>query len=234
MKTRFDFNNLISPPRYRCTLAGVAVVMVLVCAATTLRGADTTAAALLREAASARARWVAQETPANGQAFARAAQAAADAFTKVELKDSGSTEQFVRVTLNQHGTGFDGIRFIVPKGEARDLAWAFAGLQRNVPSNWYILPRAGEMKGFRQFFRGGPGMKGVPWEETVVPFSVYLQPLSGGELKPEQEYLIWFNFYDQRPKDLYVLLKLVPVGTLMNTTATVHEQLGLGYRPVTK
>lgn len=191
------------------------------------------AAALLREAAAARARWVAEETPANGQTFARATQAAADAFTKVELKASGSTEKFVRVTLNQHGAKFDGIRFTVPKGEARDLVWAFAALQRNIPSNWYILPCAGEMKGFRQFFRGGPGMKDVPWAETVIDYQSYLQPLTGGELKPEQEYLIWFQFYDQRPKDLYVMLKLVPVGTPLNSTATVHAQLGLDYRRTT-
>ena len=218
----------------RSWFTGFSTTLALVCAgAFNLSAADQAAAALLRQAAAARARWTADETPANGQAFARATQAAADAFTKVEFKESGSTEQFVRVTLNQHGAGFDGIRFTVPKGEARDLVWAFAGLQRHIPSNWYILPRAGEMKGFRQFFRGGPSMKDVPWEEAVLPYSVFLQPLSGGELKPEQEYLIWFNFYDQRPKDLYVLLKLVPTGTRLDSSATVHAQLGLSYRPAT-
>lgn len=190
------------------------------------QAAEPEAATLLRRAADARR---APESDANNQAFARAVQAAADAFTKVELKASGSTERFVRVTLNQHGTGFDGIRFTVPKGEARDLVWAFAALQRNLPSNWYILPRTGAMQGFRTFFRGGPGMKDVPWEETVIPYEVYVQPLTGGELKPEQEYLIWFNFYDQRPKDLYVMLKLVPVGTPINSNGAAHAQLGLDY-----
>lgn len=198
------------------------------------RAAEPEAAAKLRQAAAARRQWVAEETPANGQQFARAAQAAADAFTKVELKESGSTEKFVRVTLNQHGIGFDGIRFTVPQGEARDLVWAFARLERRPFSHWYILPRAGEMKGFRRIFHGGPGMKGVPWEESVVPYEVTLQPLSGGELKPGEEYLIWFSFHDQRPLDLYVLLKLVPVGTLLNNTADVHAQLGLDYRRATQ
>lgn len=219
----------------RRNVASVASMLAFAFAATfATEAADNDAPATkLRQAAAARARWVAEETPANGQQFTRAAQAAADAFTKVGLKESGSTEKFVRVTLNQHGTGFDGIRFTVPKGEARDLVWAYASLERHRPSNWYILPRAGEMKGFRQFFEGGPGMKGVPWEESLLPYSIKLQPLSGGELKAEQEYLIWFNFYDAQPKDLYVLLKLVPVGTPMNSTDTVHAQLGLSYRPAT-
>ncbi|MEN9572693.1 MAG: hypothetical protein RL514_548 [Verrucomicrobiota bacterium] len=208
-------------------------LLVAGCAGTFADAADTVAANL-RQAATARARWVAENTPANGQEFTRATQAAADAFTKVELKESGSTERFVRVTLNQHGAGFDGIRFTVPKGEPRDLVWGFAALQRNIPSNWYNLARTGEMKGFTQFFRGGPGMKDVPWEESVIPYEVYLQPLAGGELKPEQEYLIWFLFSDPRPKDLYVMLKLVPVGTPINSVATVHAQLGLSYRPTTK
>lgn len=171
------------------------------------------------------------QSPEAGREFVQATQVAADAFTAVELKASGSTGQFVRVTLNQHGTRFDGIRFTVPAGEPRDLVWAFAGLPRNMPAEWYILPRAGEMQGFRQFFRGGPGMKDVPWAETVIPYQSFLQPLSGGELKPQQEYLIWFRFHDQRPKDLYVKVKLVPTGTPLNSTATVHAQLGLSYHP---
>ena len=213
-------------------MASVASTLMFVFVATVAAdAADKESAALLRQAAAARARWEADETPANGLEFTRATQAAADAFTKIELKASGSTEQFVRVTLNQHGTGFDGIRFTVPKGEARDLAWAFAHLERQKFSHWYIIPRTGEMKGFRQFFHGGPGMKDVPWEESALPYEVTLQPLSGGELKPGEEYLIWFRFYDQRPLALYVMLKLVPVGTPIDSVATVHSQLGLSYRP---
>jgi len=213
-------------------MARVASTLMFVFVATVAAdAADKESAALLRQAAAARAKWMEEETPANGRQFEEATQAAADAFTKVELKESGSTEKFLQVMLNQHGTGFDGIRFTVPKGEARDLAWAFAGLQRNIPSNWYVLPRTGKMKGFRQFFRGGPGIRDVPWEESVTPYQVFVQPLTGGELKQEQEYLIWFQFYDQRPKDLYVMLKLVPVGTPIDSPSAVHAQLGLSYRP---
>lgn len=220
----------------RRTALRIATLYVLVALAATLKleGADSDAVTSLRRAGTARAKFEAGQSEAAGKEFIQATQAAADAFTKVELKESGSTEKFVRVTLNQHGTGFDGIRFTVPPGEARDLVWAFASLQRNLPSNWYILPRVGEMKGFQQFFRGGPGMKNVPWEETLIPYEVFVQPLAGGELKPEQEYLIWFQFYDQRPKDLYVMLKLVPVGTPINSNGAAHAQLGLSYHPATK
>lgn len=232
---RWSADAHVRRPRIRTWASGLLGVLLLATHLAPLRAAEADAAVKLRQAATARAKWVAEETAANGQAFTRATQAAADAFTKIELKPpSGGTEQFVRVTLNQHGTGFDGIRFTVPKGEARDLVWAFACLPRNVPSNWYILARTGEMPGFRQFFRGGPGMKGVPWEESVIPYEVYVQPLAGGVLQPEQEYLIWFQFYDARPKDLYVMVKLVPVGTTINSVAAVHSQLGLSYRPATK
>lgn len=232
--TEFDVTKSAPRTRIRRWTFGLLGAWLLVSHGAPLGGVESDAVAKLRQAAAARARWVAEETAATGQAFTRATQAAADAFTPVELKPSGGTEQFVRVTLNQHGTGFDGIRFTVPKGEARDLVWAFASLPRNVPSNWYNLARTGEMPGFRQFFRGGPGMKGVPWEETLIPYEIYVQPLAGGVLKPEQEYLIWFQFYDARPKDLYVMVKLVPVGTTINSIAAVHSQLGLSYRPAIK
>ncbi len=216
-------------------VAGVASkLMCVFAAAITLSAADDDAlTAKLRQAAAARIKWAADASGPAGQEFNRATQAAADAFTKIDLAASGSTEKFLRVQLNQRGTGFDGIRFTVPKGEPRDMVWAFAGLPRSIPSNWYILPRGGEMKGFTQFFRGGPGMKDVPWEETVIPYPVYVQPLTGGELKPEQEYLIWFQFYDHRPKDLYVMLKLVPAGTPISSNDAIHQQLGLSYRSAT-
>lgn len=76
----------------------------------------------------------ANNSEATVKAFTLATQDAAEAFTKIELKESGSTEKFMRVTLNKHGTRFDGIRFTVPKGEARDLAWAFASLPKHIPS----------------------------------------------------------------------------------------------------
>ena len=234
LHTQFD---AIKPParwRIRTWVSGLLGALLLVQQDAPVRAAEGDAAGKLRQAAAARARFEAAETDVNGREFVRATQAAADAFTKVELKASASTEQFVRVTLNQHGARFDGIRFTVPQGEARDLVWAFAALQRNLASNWYILPRAGEMKGFQQFFRGGPGMKNVPWEETLIPYEIFVQPLTGGELKPGQEYLVWFQFYDQRPKDLYVMLKLVPVGTPINSNGAAHAQLGLSYHPATK
>jgi hypothetical protein len=176
----------------------------------------------------------AEESDAAGKVFRQAAQAAAEAFTKVELKPSGGTEQFVRLTLNQHGAGFDGIRFTVPAGAPRDLAWAFAGLPHGVPDLWYILPRAGEIRGFQTFYRGGPGMKDVPWAETVIDYRIFLQPLTGGELQPGQEYLIWFRYYHSRPQDLYVMLRLVPVGTPLQSPDAVHKELGLSYYPATK
>lgn len=171
----------------------------------------------------------ANNSEATAKAFTLATQDAAEAFTKIELKESGSTEKFMRVTLNKHGTRFDGIRFTVPKGEARDLAWSFASLPKHKPSNWYILPRVGVMKGFSRFFQPSSGIKGAPWAESAVPYSVYAQPLTGGELKPEQEYLIWFNFLDAQPKDIYVLIKLVPVGTDTGSSAAIHKELDLRY-----
>lgn len=213
-------------------LAGVSLTLAFASALPlTLDAAATDdAAGKLREAAKARARWVAEETPANGKEFTRATQTAADAFTKVELKASGSTETFVKVTLNNHGTLFDGIRFSIPKGEPRDMAWAFAAKERNLPSNWYIMPRAGEMHGFRQFFRPDGALLGAPWASSSIRHLVFAQPLTGGELKPEQEYLIWFNFYDSQPKEIYILIKLVPVGTDCNSSAAIHRELDLRYK----
>ncbi len=234
MRTTLARHHAIKLLRLRRASIGIATLFVLAAFAATLEGADSDAVVRLRRAASAHARSASERSEAAGKEFVLATQAAAETFTKVEWTAAGSTEKFVRVTLNQHGAGFDGIRFTVPQGEARDLVWAFAGLPRNIPSNWYILPRAGEMKGFSRFFRGGSGMKGVPWEETLIPYEVFVQPLAGGELKPEQEYLIWFQFYDPRPKDLYVMLKLVPVGTPINSNGAVHAQLGLSYHPATK
>lgn len=229
MKTKLTTNMQSPRLSLRQTLSSTALSLALAFAVAAEAAEGDALATKLRLALTARAEMMANNSEATATAFTLATQNAAEAFSVIELKESGSTEGFVKVVLNKRGTKFDGIRFTVPKGAARDLAWAFAYAPQDRPDFWYILPRAGEMNGFSKFFRPSSGIKGAPWKDANETYAVFAQPLGGGQLKPDKEYLIWFTFQSVLPKNLYVMIKLVPVGTDINSSAAIHTALGLSY-----
>ena len=143
-----------------------------------------------------------------GLAFTKPLQSVAPRFREVPVSPEPGKPLWHKVTLNKRGKKLDAVRFRVPEGEPRGMAWAFIP-----PANlagWYIIPAAGEMEGFKQFFRGDArqimGAKAPEGAELVL-----LQSLGAANLKPGGEYLLWFRFRDEKPAPLYLTIALPPV-----------------------
>jgi hypothetical protein len=140
-----------------------------------------------------------------GAAFTTPLQSVAPRFREVPTSPEPGKLLWHKLTLNKRGKKLDAIRFRVPDGEARGMVWAFIP-----PANlggWYIIPTAGEMDGFKRFFRPGArqvlGAKAPEGAKQVL-----LQSLGAAHLKPGAEYLLWFRLRDEKPAPLYVTIAL--------------------------
>src|SRR5687768_11830128 len=89
-----------------------------------------------------------------GAAFTTPLQSVAPRFREVPTSPEPGKPLWHKLTLNARGKKLDAVRFRVPEGGPRGMAWAFIP-----PANlggWYIIPTAGEMNGgFKSFFRPG-------------------------------------------------------------------------------
>ena len=142
-----------------------------------------------------------------GPAFTTPLQSVAPRFREVPTAAEPGKPLWHKLTLNARGKKIDAVRFRVPEGEKRGMAWAFIP-----PANltgWYILPTAGEMTGFKKFFRPD-ARKVLGAKAPEGAKQVYLQSLGAAHLKPGGEYLLWFRFRDDKPAPLYVTIALPP------------------------
>jgi len=107
------------------------------------------------------------------------------------------------IQLNAAGESFDIIKIRTPDDVPRDLQWVFV-----IPSNstgckeWYIVPTKGTMTGFSVFHTATPLQYETPSGMSPVPAEslMFVQGLAAANLKPGQDYLIWFGF-DPGAKD---------------------------------
>jgi hypothetical protein len=142
-----------------------------------------------------------------GPAFTGPLQSVAPRFREVPASLEPGKPLWHKLTLNARGRKLDAIRFRVPEGEPRGMAWAFIP-PANL-SGWYIIPVSGEMTGFNKFFRPNAAkVLGAKAPEGAK--QVLLQSLSAAHLKPGGEYLLWFRFRDEKPAPLYVTIALPP------------------------
>ena len=142
-----------------------------------------------------------------GAAFTAPLQSVAPRFREVPPGIEPGKPLWHKLTLNARGRKIDAIRFRVPEGDARGMAWAFIP-----PANlggWYIIPMAGEMNGFKKFFRPS-AQKILGAKAPQGAKQVLLQSLGAADLKPGGEYLLWFRFRDEQPAPLYVTIALPP------------------------
>ena len=87
-----------------------------------------------------------------GAAFTTPLQSVAPRFREVPVSPEPGKPLWHKLTLNARGRKIDAIRFRVPEGEPRGMAWAF--IPPDNLAGWYIIPTAGEMDGgFQKFFR---------------------------------------------------------------------------------
>lgn len=142
-----------------------------------------------------------------GAAFTTPLQSVAARFREVPIAGEPGKPLWHKLTLNTRGKKLDAIRFRVPEGEARGMAWAFVP-----PANlagWYIIPTSGEMEGFERFFRPS-ARKVLGAKSPEGAKQVLLQSLGASSLEPGGEYLLWFRFRDEKPAPLYVTIALPP------------------------
>jgi hypothetical protein len=142
-----------------------------------------------------------------GAAFTGPLQSVAPRFREVPVSVEPGKSTWHKLTLNARGKKIDAIRFRVPEGEQRGMAWAFIP-----PANlggWYIIPVSGEMKGFTKFFRPtAQRVLGAKAPEGAK--QVLLQSLGAANLKPGGEYVMWFRFRDEKPAPVYLTIALPP------------------------
>jgi hypothetical protein len=161
-----------------------------------------------------------------GPAFTGPLQSVAARFREVPASPEPGKPLWHKLTLNARGRKIDAVRFRVPEGEPRGMAWAFIP-----PANltgWYIIPVSGEMTGFQKFFRPSAAkVLGAKAPEGAK--QVLLQSLSAAHLKPGGEYLLWFRFRDDKPAPLYVTIALPPGATDADNfdEAKIVKTLGL-------
>ena len=142
-----------------------------------------------------------------GAAFTKPLQSVAPRFREVPTSPEPGKPVWHKLTLNARGKKLDAIRFRVPEGDARGMVWAFVP-----PANlggWYIIPTAGEMDGFKKFFRPS-AQKVLGAKAPAGSKQVLLQSLGAVHLKPGGEYLLWFRFRDEKPAPLYLTIALPP------------------------
>lgn len=136
--------------------------------------------------------------------FQAALKLVAADFTKVEPFVSSEPTPWREVTLNQSGTGFDGIRFTSSLAADADLSWCI-NLSAQ-PKEWSIV-RLGES--IPTFQAEHEAYNLVVPELRVADKNVFtFQSLSGGHIRPGKEYVIWFAFNTREPVVLRFALHL--------------------------
>ena len=127
-----------------------------------------------------------------------------DSFHEVE---AGS---YQTLTMNSDKSGFDAIRFKTPAADHNwDLFWEFVVYSSHQMHGWYILPKEGELEGFTDYeHASNVSIEGVELPAQNIQIK---QSLTGGKLKPETEYMIWFGNADsfETPYELTFRLRFL-------------------------
>ncbi|MBT6495658.1 MAG: hypothetical protein HOL01_14005, partial [Planctomycetaceae bacterium] len=134
------------------------------------------------------------------------------------------TPKWHQLNVNRDASRFAVVRFKSPLKKDADLEWVF-----NAPNmtNWYIIPVENSMKGFRNFkIERDVRIAGVEFPENS---RLHFQRLTGGEIKPGQEYLLWFRFDADKPIELKMCVHLSEAGTNknVNTSTDIAKSVGL-------
>ena len=154
---------------------------------------------------------------ADSEEFLREVRVLYETFPEVKPHYVTGEMNFTPVGLNASGAGFDAIRFRTKAGYDWKLVWCFVYPPPSRPDdpewgnlgNWDIVRRNGGMRGFE-----GPGSSFSRAEYTGAPWSgkryVAIQELHSDPLMPDEEYLIWFRFGDERSAEMFAQICLVP------------------------
>lgn len=100
------------------------------------------------------------------------------------------------------GINFYGFRIKVPqRTNQEDFVWAFP--EPKPRFFWFIIPRTGIMSGFHEFHREpNNAFEDLGQLFPVNSNKLIIQRLLGSQLEDGQEYLIWFAFAQQKPRQI--------------------------------
>jgi hypothetical protein len=161
-----------------------------------------------------------KDAMAAGQKFAGLLQSVAGKFENVATHTENGTATWKSITLNSRGKGLDCIRFRTPKGDARDMAWAYIAKEGAI-EGWYIIPVEGEaLHAFENFFDLSRGTR--PGTPTVI-----VQSLSADALKADKEYLMWFKTRGADAVDVTMAINQLPKGAVENNPDDLAKAVGV-------
>ncbi len=104
---------------------------------------------------------------------------------------------------------FAAFRFRSPLSQPADLHWAYAVPQNT--GNWYIVPLDGQMRGFSSFQQAW-NLK-IPALTLPPGNTVIFQELTGGQILPGIDYVIWYVPGKGSSDEFHTALRLSPPGT---------------------
>ncbi|MDB5386753.1 MAG: WD40-repeat containing protein, partial [Planctomycetaceae bacterium] len=180
-----------------------------------LKPSDSVAASLQR----------ARTAQVNQSEFKNVIWDAAPALQPVPVMIDDEPFQWHHVSLATNGTGNGGIRFRSPLDKPGYLVWTFA--TTSGVTGWKFFTPSGTIPPSVSYhYEEQLDLPGLP----LVPFNrVFLQHPASWHIRPDEECVIWFQFQDKRPVDLYCAVRLLPVGTGRTpvTRNEILQNLGL-------
>jgi hypothetical protein len=134
--------------------------------------------------------------------------------------------------MNKEGRGYDGFRFKSTSAEPADFGWILA-YEWSTFFTWCIVPvEDTPMVGFTDFNQPRLAYTNAPWSGLKSQFGVVLQFLRDGQLAHDKEYIIWFNFPNERPARFFMAFELFPATPEYRRRTDLEGAFGLGGPPI--
>lgn len=169
-------------------------------------------------------------------------QAARGLFQQVEISTQGGAPKPFSVKLNKVGISlgesrYDGIRFRTPSNPG-DLAWIFFYPPDDAESagfkSWYITTAQGPNSGgFRNFH-----LVKYDWLESAKGYDLLgehsgiIQHLDAATLRPNTEYIMYFEFQNTAPVTMKGAITINNSGaSVENNPLALAEKLGIVLKP---
>ena len=180
------------------------------------------------------------EEPEITDEFIEVLQSVAGELPKLELSTKPQEVTWNHVKMFDGGIGFSAFRFSSTPDQQTDLSWIFTSQESDF--YWYILPAKGRMAGFEDVRR----VSFPQFQDASIPAydTAYFQTLRSGEIKPGQDYLVFFaskriltsEYNPGRPKSapvgLSVAIRLLPADSVLSNPAApeIAELVGAPLR----
>jgi hypothetical protein len=171
-----------------------------------------------------------RETTATYHAFLR--KAARD-FPLLESPGRKGTNQFLELTFNKDGRGYDGFRFKSSMLDPADFGWIFAYERPSSFYQWNLLPMEDvPWVGLTDSYQRNIAYTNAPWSGLKGTFNPILQILHDGQLKQGKEYFIWMDFRDERPARFFIAFDLFPASARHRSRTVLESMFGLSGPPL--